>query len=254
MKPLVLLILLFGFLCVKGQNVIIKYEYERDILGIPKSQLELRNIDLGNNAYKEKSTLQIYSDFSIWQKDSFSYYMQRENEPIQIALRPESFLKIYGSNQIFSSDANFDNRNEFRPRDVSSQNNWKIDRTKTKSILGLKCFYAEKVIIGSENSTNIEAWFTNEIPFPDCPLNDYAFQLPGLILELNVPSIDKHLRAIDIDFLRSSACNFEATDYYLSSKYDVSKRNQFYMALDRSSPYILSEETPQNVWLPYPKE
>ena len=100
---------------------------------------------------------------------------------------------------------------KFLISDSIYKQNWKITGV-TKTILGIPCQQATTTVIATSkrmmmqdgemkredvtDTTEIIAWFAPSIPVSAGP--DYQGQLPGLILELNLPGKTSVIRAVEI--------------------------------------------------------
>lgn len=76
---------------------------------------------------------------------------------------------------------------------------WSIDRSKTKNILGLKCYYASMKVKQDLH----QIWFTTDLPYQDGPFlagKQYGCNLPGLVMEHTMGNRFT-TTAIDIEFI-----------------------------------------------------
>lgn len=110
---------------------------------------------------------------------------------------------------------------------------WIIDRSQTKRILGMTCYYATKEL----KETTHQIWFTNELSFQDGPFSSeesYACNLPGLVLEHTFGN-GYTTRAVDIQFT--------ATDPELGNKV------RQLVALDQTTKPTYSPNQAGSEWL-----
>lgn len=77
---------------------------------------------------------------------------------------------------------------------------WKVDKTKTKKILGMTCYHASANVARIEH----QIWFTNELAYKDGPFassESFGCNLPGLVLE-HIMGNGWATTAIDIRFMK----------------------------------------------------
>lgn len=107
----------------------------------------------------------------------------------------------------------------------------KIFKERSKSILGLKCYYAEYSVDNHE----YEVWYTEDIPYTDGPFRLNEFNrvnvplLPGVVLEMQESPDGSFFKAEDIyvgKIKNSSDYSIECNEYLPIVSYDkLSYRN-----------------------------
>mgnify|MGYP000618404238 CR=1 FL=1 len=63
-----------GFFVIGGvlsQELVLNYSVEKQVIDVHPKLKELQGIDLGEEKFTEFSTLKLFDEFSIWERDSF---------------------------------------------------------------------------------------------------------------------------------------------------------------------------------------
>lgn len=237
---------------LQAQKIVVQYLEVSSLNPVPFKLLkEFGGNQFGDNALLKKSTLSIYPTYSEFHTDSIFYWMET-SYPFKHSLPPRYVYKTYSDQLIYSHDVLLDNQHEAFQNTLNESLQWEIDPNKQKKILGLNCVQARARIDNQYSSGCLEAWFTEDIPFPDGPEYSFCFTFPGLILELRIPMVETTFIAESIDFCKPEQGELAAPKF-TRIKDDPAYITQYYLGLDKGSKYILSDETPQNIWLPYPK-
>lgn len=152
--------------------------------------------DVKQKEGKQRSTLRLYPDVGIYTIDSV--YVTFAGKKAKSWLYSIISIRDYANARRLSIYPNL-------PDDFAYVENcdkdlkWKIDKSKTKDILGFKCYYATTEI--GKNAHKI--WFTNDLPYENGPFHsekNYGCNLPGLVLE-HIMGDGYLTKAIDVKFL-----------------------------------------------------
>ena len=144
---------------------------------------------------KERSTLRLYEHGGIFTTDSV--YVEYPGKKAKAWRYSIISIRDYSSGQKFSVYPNLPTGFAYF-EDCDEGVNWEIDKTKTKQILGLNCYYASAKI----QDVVHQIWFTNDLPYKDGPIHSrkkYLCNLPGLVLE-HIMGDGNTTRAVDIKF------------------------------------------------------
>lgn len=199
-----------------------------------------------------KSRLNCYADCSIWFPDSIRIDEEIKDESyFRQFIKRVRILKDYQDQRILKQDLVHDSLTAYlvTPKPLE----WKVYRDKIKNILGLKCFFAEaKTNKQNKNGEHITyiAWFTEELNRSDGPF-DYAFSLPGTILEIRKAPNGPHTIAKNIQLIEEGSADVKLEAIQVIEP-DFSQRNQFYMRGDLDPKYYLDPNSPMGVWIPMP--
>lgn len=206
-KHIICIAFLFLGYFMWGQDPAIKIVYEnRDAFnGLKKNPsiaTYLRNVgEYKSIEGKQRSTLRLYDYVGIYTVDSvyvtYSGYRSKSWTHSIVNIRN------YNTSQKFSIYSDLPHETAYLEKDCESDLVWTIDKSKTRTILGLNCYYAR-----AEISNNLhQIWFTNDLPYKDGPFlskDVESCHLPGLVLE-HIMGDGYTTTAIDVDFVESNA-------------------------------------------------
>ncbi|NJL11229.1 MAG: GLPGLI family protein [Calothrix sp. SM1_7_51] len=126
---------------------------------------------------KERSSLRLYRHTAIYTIDSV-YVMK-------LGYRQKSWtysivnIRDLTTSQRFTVYSNLTGNFAYVEK-CKEKINWEIDKSKTKTILGMKCYFASTEIQKNRH----QIWFTNELPYQEGPFasdRNQGCNLPGLV-------------------------------------------------------------------------
>ncbi|HFA51887.1 MAG TPA: GLPGLI family protein [Bacteroidetes bacterium] len=145
---------------------------------------------------KERSTLRLYEHAGIFTTDSV--YVEFPGKKAKAWRYSIISIRDYATGHKLSVYPNLPAGFAYF-ENCDNELVWEIDKTKTKNILGLKCYHASAKI----NKVIHQVWFTNDFPYRDGPIHSrkkYHCNLPGLVLE-HIMGDGNTTRAVDIRFI-----------------------------------------------------
>lgn len=171
---------------VFAQNTPIQIVYEtQDAFNTPKRNPEMAQYINQIGEFRPivgdvRSSLRLYDFASIYTVDSV--YISRLGYRSSAWKFPVVNIWKADSGQRFSVHSNLPCESGYLEKECPTNLKWIVDKNKTKTILGVKCYYASAKILKNFH----QIWFTNELPYTGGPfLSEHkeGCNLPGLVLE-----------------------------------------------------------------------
>ena len=196
---------------------------------------------------KKLKTLSICGSYSRLTFDSIQMVSGEEIQGTIYSPR-YTYFKDYNSKQLFTLFRVGEGYLGYKGSvDLSTKNEWQIDREQTKEILGLKCFLATRRENRPPNCMEY-VWFSEDLPYSDAPDLEHL-GLPGLVLMYYTANRESYsYKATDI--MIKDTCPFDEIPQYEQMKIDGAKISSLMMSGTTQIPYfMLDENTDVDTWL-----
>lgn len=189
---------------------------------------------------KKRSTLKICRTFSKWIDDSIYVHTFNSRQDSKTRVISEIIYKNYADQSIYEQQLT--NTKGTFSKGEKRKNNWQVDVNSHKYILGMKCL---KATSGSMNNQYI-GWFAEDLNYSDGP-ESFAFNLPGVIMELQNTGTGKSYKAIEI-IIRPENAALDPPQFKIDEK---SKENLNMPYINGSVPehHIIDKDFPINKWV-----
>lgn len=189
---------------------------------------------------KKRSTLKICRTFSKWIDDSIYVHTFNSRQDSKTRVISEIIYKNYADQSIYEQQLT--NTKGTFSKGEKRKNNWQVDVNSHKYILGMKCL---KATSRSMNNQYI-GWFAEDLNYSDGP-ESFAFNLPGVIMELQNTGTGKSYKAVEI-MIRPENAALDPPQFKIDEK---SKENLNMPYINGSVPehHIIDKDFPINKWV-----